>query len=168
MRTSAAVQIRDLTREFVRQGHSVYVLVPAINQNERWILDSVDGAQVLRLKSPRTRDIGYVRRTLAEFWMPFAMLQNFRKCPLAGEDWDSVVWYAPSIFHGPFVSWLKKRHHLRSYLIVRDIFPVVTRSVLLLVHGLVHVCTQPVRRFLFRGPWIVNVVGSRREDLNVW
>ncbi len=55
--------------------------------------------------------------------MPFAMLRNFRKSPLAKEHLDGVVWYSPSIFHGPFVSALKRSSGCRSYLIIRDIFP---------------------------------------------
>ena len=156
MRTSYAVQIRDLTREFVRQGHSVCVFLPGTNQDDRWILDSVDGAQVLRLKAPRTKDVGYVRRTLAEFWMPFAMLRNFRKCPLAGEDWDGVVWYAPSIFHGPFVSWLKKGHHLRSYLIIRDIFPEWAVDMGIMNRGFIYRFFDAVARYQYS---VADVIG---------
>jgi glycosyltransferase involved in cell wall biosynthesis len=123
LRSSGAVQLRDLSREFVRQGHSLCVLLSASDQREPWKLEDFDGAQLLRLKAPRTKDIGYVRRTLAELVMPFAMLRNLRKSPLAEEQWDGVVWYAPSIFHGPLVSALKKSSACNSYLIIRDIFP---------------------------------------------
>ena len=104
LRTSGAVQLRDLSREFARQGHSLTVLLPAPDQHEPWRLEMFDGAQVLTLKAPRTKDINYVRRTLAEFAMPFAMLRQLRKSPLANERWDGVIWYAPSIFHGPLAS----------------------------------------------------------------
>jgi glycosyltransferase involved in cell wall biosynthesis len=123
LRTSGAVQMRDLSRELARQGHSLCVLLPAPDQREPWTLEYFDGAQVLRLKAPRTKDIGYVRRTWAELAMPFAMLHNLRKSPLAKERWDGVVWYAPSIFHGPLVSALKKSSRCKGYLIIRDIFP---------------------------------------------
>jgi glycosyltransferase involved in cell wall biosynthesis len=99
------------------------MLLPSSDQREPWKLEDFDGAQVMRLRAPQTKDIGYVRRTLAELVMPFAMLRNFRKSPLAKERWDAVVWYAPSIFHGPLVSALKKSSHCKSYLIIRDIFP---------------------------------------------
>ena len=107
-RTSGAVQLRDLSREFARQGHALTVLLPATDQTESWKLENADGVQILRLKAPRTKDIGYVRRTLAEFAMPFAMLRQLRKSPFANERWDGVVWYAPSIFHGPLASVLKR------------------------------------------------------------
>lgn len=123
LRTSGAVQLRDLSREFVRQGHSLTVMLPSASLDQAWALEEMDGVQVLRLKAPRTKDIGYVQRTLGELMMPFSMLKNFRKSPLADTRWDGVVWYAPSIFFGPVAGALKKASGCRSYLIIRDIFP---------------------------------------------
>jgi glycosyltransferase involved in cell wall biosynthesis len=121
--TSGAVQLRDLSREFVRQGHALTVLLPSPHQKSPWVLEQMDGVHVLRLKALATKDVGYVRRTLGELVMPFAMLRNFRKSPLATEKFDGVVWYAPSIFHGPFASAIKKNSSCKGYLIIRDIFP---------------------------------------------
>jgi glycosyltransferase involved in cell wall biosynthesis len=123
LRTSGAVQLRDLSREFVRQGHSLTVMLPTPGMKEPWALEDFDGVQVLRLRAPRTKDINYVQRTLGEFVMPFAMLRNLRKSPLAEDGWDGVVWYAPSIFFGPIAKALKSASGCRSYLIIRDIFP---------------------------------------------
>lgn len=123
LRTSGAVQLRDLSREFVRQGHSLTVLLPSADLDRPWLIEDMDGVQVLRLRAPRTKDVNYVRRTIGEFVMPFSMQRNLSKSPLANEKWDSVVWYAPSIFHGPLVSALKRQSHCRGYLIIRDIFP---------------------------------------------
>jgi glycosyltransferase involved in cell wall biosynthesis len=122
-RSSGAVQLRDLAREFARQGHILTVLLPSANQNDPWQVDNFDGVAVLRLKAPRTKDISYILRTINEFIMPFAMLWQLRKSPFANEKWDGVVSYAPSIFHGPLVKYLKQLSGCKSYLILRDIFP---------------------------------------------
>ena len=61
----------------------------------------MNGVEVLRLKTPQTKDVGYARRTLAEFLMPFAMLLSLRKSPLANVQWQGVIWYAPTLFLGP-------------------------------------------------------------------
>ena len=58
LRTSGAVQLRDLSREFVRQGHSLCVLLPAPDQREPWALEEVEGAQVLRLKALEPKILG--------------------------------------------------------------------------------------------------------------
>ncbi len=123
LRTSGAVQLRDLSREFVRQGHALTVLLPDPDMTAPWMLEDYHGVQVMRLKAPRTKDIGFIRRAIGEWYMPFAMKKNLRKSPLAGDKWDGVVWYSPSIFHGPLVKSLKRQGGGKGYLIIRDIFP---------------------------------------------
>jgi glycosyltransferase involved in cell wall biosynthesis len=124
LRYSAAVQMRDLAQEFLAQGHEPVVLTPDPTLPSSWELEIVDGIQVLRLRALRTRDVDYVRRTIGEFVLPWAMLHGFRASPLAGTQWDAIVWYSPSIFFGPLVRALKRSSPgSRSYLILRDIFP---------------------------------------------
>lgn len=123
LRTSAATQLRDLAAEFITQGHHPTVLIPTPGLQSTWSLDDVAGVEVLRVRSPRTKDVGYVRRTLTELYMPFAVLRGLRLSTLSQVRWDGVAWYSPSIFHGPLVSALKRGSSCRSYLILRDIFP---------------------------------------------
>ena len=164
LRTSGAVQIRDLTREFVRQGHSLCVLLPSSNQKEAWKLEEFDGAQVMRLRAPQIKDIGYVRRTLAEFVMPFAMLRNLRKSPLARELWGGVVWYAPSIFHGPLVSMLKESSSCKSYLIIRDIFPEWAVDMGLMRRGFIYRFFDAVAQYQYSVADVIGIQtnGNRR------
>jgi glycosyltransferase involved in cell wall biosynthesis len=164
LRSSGAVQLRDLSREFARQGHSVCVLLPASDQIEPWKLEAFDGVQVLRLKAPRTKDIGYLRRTLAELVMPFAMLRNMRKSPLLMERWDGVVWYAPSIFHGPLVRTLKRSSAGKSYLIIRDIFPEWAVDMGLMGRGLPYRFFDAVARYQYSVADVIGIQtpGNRR------
>lgn len=123
LRTSGAVQLRDLSREFLNQGHEITVILPSAEIEHSWLLEDIEGIRVLRLRAPKTKDIGYVRRTFAEFFMPFCMKRNLNKSSVAKERWDGVVWYSPSIFHGPLIRSIKLASNCRSYLIIRDIFP---------------------------------------------
>lgn len=123
LRNSGAVQLRDLAREFVRQGHELTVLLPSDDTKGVSFSSELGGVRVARLQAPKTKDIGYVRRTLAELIMPFAMRRQLVKSSLATENWDGVIWYAPSIFHGPLANYLKRKSRCRGYLIIRDIFP---------------------------------------------
>ena len=156
LRTSGAVQLRDLTREFARQGHALTVLLPSPDQQEPWLLEKLDGIQVLRLKAPRTKEIGYIRRTLAELIMPFAMLRQLRKSPLASECWEGVVWYAPSIFHGPLARTLKKSSNCKGYLIIRDIFPEWAVDMGLMGRGLPYLFFDLVARYQYS---VADVIG---------
>jgi len=123
LRTSGAVQIRDLSRAFVKQGHDITVILPSTEIDCPWTLTDMEGVRVLRLRALKTKDVSYIWRTLAEFLMPFFMHRNLHKSPLAKERWDGVVWYSPSIFHGPLVRAIKLASNCKSYLIIRDIFP---------------------------------------------
>lgn len=156
LRTSGAVQLRDLSREMVRQGHQVTVLLPVAELDFRWQLDYWEGVRVLRLSSPKTKDIGYVRRTMNEFLMPFAMRRQLSRSPLAKERFDGVVWYSPSIFHGPLVYTLKRQSHCRSYLILRDIFPDWAVDMGLLGRGFAYRLFGAVARYQYS---VADVIG---------
>jgi glycosyltransferase involved in cell wall biosynthesis len=156
LRTSGAVQLRDLSREFARQGHALTVMLPTAGLITPWLLEDFDGVQVLRLRSPKTKDINYVSRTVNEFLMPFAMLRNLRKSPLAKERWDGVVWYAPSIFHGPLANALKKASGCKGYLIIRDIFPEWAADMGLMGRGLPYKFFTAVANYQY---WVADVIG---------
>lgn len=156
LRTSGAVQLRDLSREFVRQGFNLTVLLPAPDLNEGYKEEAIDGVKVLRLKAPRTKDVGYIRRTIAELVMPFSMLRQLRRSPLARERWDGVAWYSPSIFHGPLVKALKDASSCRSYLIIRDIFPEWALDMGLMDRGLPYRFFDAVARYQYS---VADVIG---------
>ncbi|TLU82014.1 MAG: glycosyltransferase family 4 protein [Chlorobium sp.] len=156
MRSSGAVQLRDLSKEFLRQGFLTTVLVPSAELDVPWLLEEMNGVQVLRLKAPQTKDIGYVRRTACELLMPFMMLRNLQKSPLAKESWDGVVWYSPTIFLGPIVNVLKKASKCRSYLIIRDIFPEWAVDMGLLSRGLAYRFFKVVESYQYS---VADVIG---------
>lgn len=156
LRSSGAVQLRDLSREFARQGHQLTVMLPAPGQHEPWRQEDYFGVQVLRLRAPRTKDIGYVRRTLAEAWMPFAMRRNLQRSPWADTQWDGVIWYAPSIFHGPLARALKQASRCRSYLIIRDIFPEWAVDMGLMGRGLPYRVFSAIARYQYS---VADVIG---------
>lgn len=156
MRTSGAVQLRDLSLEFVRQGYEVTVMIPASDLADDWQIESFKGVQIVRLKAPKTKDIDYVRRTIGEFLMPFAMLRNLRKSPLATLRWDGVVWYSPTIFLGPMAKALKKSSACRSYLIIRDIFPQWAVDMGLMGRGLPYLFFKAIEKFQYS---VADVIG---------
>ena len=160
MRTSAAVQLRDLSQELVRQGHNLTVMIPSSDLKQPWLLDDMNGVQVLRLKAPRTKDIGYVQRTINEFLLPFMMLRNLRKSPLANVRWDGVVWYSPTIFLGPLANALKTASACRSYLIIRDIFPEWAVDMGLMGRGLPYRFFKAIERYQYS---VADVIGVQTQ-----
>src|SRR3954462_1490842 len=123
LRTSAAVQLRDLAQQLAALGHRPVMIVPSPRSNQRWLVERVDGIEVLRVAAPPTRARSFVRRALAEMWLPFAMYRNIRNSPLRQANWDIISWYSPPIFFGPLIWKLRRNSGARTYLILRDIFP---------------------------------------------
>jgi glycosyltransferase involved in cell wall biosynthesis len=138
MRTSGAVQMRDLAEEFASQGHEVTVIVPSMGRSKRWAVETSGGVQVLRLAALPTKDTGYFRRTINETLLSFAMWLGLRKSPLRSCRWEAAVWYSPSIFLAPLVGSLRRSTNCRSYLILRDIFPEWAVDMGLLRRGLAY------------------------------
>lgn len=123
MRSSAAVQLRDLARALAADGHAVTVMIPATSAGARFGEESDGAVEVLRLPAWRAKDVSWLRRTLAEFALPHLMWRALRRSGRAHDRFDAVVWYSPSIFLTPLIVRLKRANGARAYLIVRDLFP---------------------------------------------
>jgi glycosyltransferase involved in cell wall biosynthesis len=157
LRNSGAIQIKDLSSELVTQGHEVVVINPSSEINSPYLLESMDKVQVLRLKAPKIRNISYIRRVIAEFFMSFIMIHHFKKSSLVDNKFDGVITYAPSIFLGPIANMLKRRGKCKNYLIIRDIFPQWAVDVGLLSNTrLPYFFLKGVERYLYS---TANVIG---------
>lgn len=148
-RTSAALQLKDLAVEFLRQGITPTVItldsgVPGFSE-----LTELDGIRVMRLKTLEHKNIGKVRRAVAEILIPFFMIRNFKKSALKNVKWDAVIWYSPTIFLGPFVYYLKRKNACPSYLILRDIFPAWALDLGLIRKGPVYYFFRMFERFQY-------------------
>lgn len=156
LRSSGAVQMRDLSMEFARQGHEVTVIVASPQQIERCQIEFSQGVQILRLKTPCIKNIGYIRRSLAELLMPFFMMRNYSGSCLSSVTWDAIAWYSPSIFFGPFVQKLSAKSKCPSYLIIRDIFPEWAVDMGLMRKGIPYLFFKAVAHYQYS---VANVIG---------
>jgi glycosyltransferase involved in cell wall biosynthesis len=148
-RTSAALQLKDLALEFLRQGITPTVIVSDSEMQGPGDITELDGIIVLRLKTPKHKNIARTRRAMAEILMPFFMIRNFRKSTLRSAQWDAVIWYSPTIFLGPFIYYLKKQNACPSYLILRDIFPAWALDLGLIRKGLAYYFFRVFERFQY-------------------
>lgn len=150
LRSSAAVQMLDLSRELASQGHSVHIVVASPEIASPWQLDFINGCHLLRIKTLHAKDKGRFIRALAESMMPFMMWWRWRQCPWSQLKWDGVVWYSPTIFLGMMVHLLRRSANTPSYLILRDIFPEWAADMQILRRGLVFKYFQFIARFQYR------------------
>ncbi len=182
-RISGALQMRDLARELLAQQHQPTVIVASPDLQTPWKLEHIDDVEVLRVKTPQTKDVGLIRRALAECWLPFAMLRGLRSSPLADVQWQGVVWYSPTIFFGPMVRAIKRRCGCRGYLILRDLFPDWAVDAGVMRKGLAYRFFKWVERYQYASADVIGVQtpanvplvekdarrgGAKVEVLNNW
>ena len=123
LRSSGAVQLRDLAKALGQQQHDVTVIVASPEIEQIYQIEHVLGVRVARLKTCKAKEGSYFKRAIAEFLMPFLMGRALKLSGLEAEHWDAVVWYSPTIFLGALIQKFKSKNKCSSYLIVRDIFP---------------------------------------------
>jgi len=157
MRTSAAVHMHDLAMEFCKQGMQVTILIPYSGQLTNLDLHLPKGLNVLRLKTFRTKDIGYFRRTIAEFLMPYLVFYQFKKSPSFSNEFDGIVWYSPTIFFGPLIRRLKKKFNCKSYLILRDLVLDWALDLGLMKKGLAYFALKQVEYFQYHSADVIGV-----------
>lgn len=168
-RSSAAIQIEDLAREFSLLGHKVIVVTPSAGQKQRWVADVADGITVLRLSAPKTKNISKVRRAFSEALLPFFMIWGFIKSPYFSLRLDGLIWYSPTIFFGPFVHFLKKKNHCKGYLILRDLFPDIAVDLGILKRGLIYNFFKYVEFYQYSLADVIGVQSSSNlEYLKDW
>lgn len=157
-RISGALQMRDLALALAAQGHRPLVLVPTHAHAASPGLEESDGVQVLRVRAPRTKDVPYWRRTLAELLLPWLLLRGLRASAMRDERWDGLVWYSPTIFLGPLARAIKRTQGCPAYLIVRDLFPdwAVDAGVMR-KDGLAYRFFKAVERFQYRQADVIGV-----------
>jgi len=148
-RISAALQLRDLALEFLKQGITATVVTTEPGMLVPSSLEELDGIRVLRLRTPKHRGVSYMRRALAEIMIPFFLIKNFRKSVLKNHQWDAVIWYSPTIFLGPFIFYLKKKCFCPSYLILRDIFPAWALDLGLIKKGFAYYVFRIFEKFQY-------------------
>ena len=74
-RSSAAIQIKDLAESLALLNFTTTVIVPAgMSQKKSWDIVCSNQVQILRLRAPATKDVGFIRRTINELMMPFFMM----------------------------------------------------------------------------------------------
>jgi glycosyltransferase involved in cell wall biosynthesis len=111
-----------LSQELRQRGHEVTILTISDKITGYCEFANEAGVRVVRVRSPKMKNIGLVRRAIQE--LTLSRLVWFR-ARAAIESWraDLLAFYSPTIFWGPLVRRLKHLWGCRTVLILRDIFP---------------------------------------------
>tara|TARA_B100001063_G_scaffold67606_1_gene61519 strand:- start:149 stop:1333 length:1185 start_codon:yes stop_codon:yes gene_type:complete len=121
--SSASIQLKDLTDQFLKDGHDVTVFTTSSEDHADNFLELNKDLRIFRIKNPQTKNINFIRRAFSELLIPITSIISFYKSPCSTEAFDGIIWYSPSIFFGIPIYLIKKKIGCKSYLILRDIFP---------------------------------------------
>lgn len=183
LRTSAALQMSDLAREFVHQGCEVFLITPTEGLTSPCSIEIENGLNILRLNCNKLITSNLLRRTISEITLPFLMIMGLKKSSLHIVKFDLLVWYSPTIFFGPLISYIKNRSNCKTYLILRDIFPEWARDLGLINRGFIYyffklvanfqyavadtIGVQTISNINYFQNWI-KLIGKKIEVLNNW
>lgn len=116
----------DLIDEFVRNGNKVTV-VSAASGNQPSTLVVEEGIEVLWVKTQKIFNVHPILKGIATVRIPYQLKRGINKF-LGNRSFDLVITPTPPITFVDVVSWLKKKSPIKSYLILRDIFPQNARD----------------------------------------
>jgi len=114
--------LHELALEFTARGYKVIVVTPGCwQQDNKVVIDNIDGIEVWRFKSKPTRGVGKVKRAINESMLSLRAYFALKKM-INEQQFDLCVNYSPTIFFGP-LAWYLKNKGAYVYLILRDFFP---------------------------------------------
>jgi glycosyltransferase involved in cell wall biosynthesis len=117
-----AKMMHELACELKIQGHDITVVTPSSRLSTKISIDTIDGITVCRFKSGEIKNVTKIKRAINETLLSYYAWKNL-KTYFEEHAHDLVIYYSPTIFWGGLVSRLKKLWNVKSYLILRDLFP---------------------------------------------
>lgn len=118
----ASTMMHQLAYEFLTNNHDVTVISPSSELSQNYVREKIDGIDVYKFKSGKIKKTSRVKRAINESLLSVRAWFSLRNFFLENKH-DYIIYYSPSIFFGPLVWKLKKIWKVKSFLILRDIFP---------------------------------------------
>ena len=113
----------DLLREFIKSGHSVYILSPVeqMNKTENPIIQE-SGAKIVKVKTGRIQKTNIIEKGINTILIEPRFRRAIKKY-FKDIKFDLVLYPTPPITFTNVVKYVKKRDSAKSYLMLKDIFP---------------------------------------------
>ena len=118
----AAKMMHELACEYIKQGHEVTVVTPNPKLKTKYEIKYLDDVQIVYFKSGEIKNVNKIKRAINETMLSCNAWNNCNEF-FKNNSHDLIVYYSPSIFWGLLVNKLKKLWNVKSYLILRDLFP---------------------------------------------
>lgn len=113
----------DLLREFVKNGHEVYVISPSEKrENKPTHVVKEDHATILRLQIGNTQKTNIIEKGISTLLIEPQFKAGIMKY-FSDVKFDLVLYSTPPITLVSAVEYVKKRDGAKTYLLLKDIFP---------------------------------------------
>ena len=132
---SGAFMLKALAEELQRKGNKVTVITFSSSIKYQYDKTIINGVKIIRIK---IQDPGFnrIKRSLIELSYS-RLIKEFLK-QASEKKYSAVIYYSPSIFFGSAVKFIKKKWSIKSYLIMRDLFPDWTVKIGIMKKGLIY------------------------------
>lgn len=113
----------DLLREFVKNGHEVFVISPSEKrENKPTHVVKEDHATILRLQIGNTQKTNIIEKGISTLLIEPQFKAGIKKY-FSNVTFDLVLYSTPPITLVSAVEYVKKRDGAKTYLLLKDIFP---------------------------------------------
>ena len=119
---AGAIMINELASEFILRGNDVTVLTPSHLIKQQFKISIINKIKIVEFRSGKLKNVSKFKRAINELLLSFKSI-FFLKNWFKKNKHDYIVYYSPSIFFGPLIKYLKNLWDVKSYLILRDVFP---------------------------------------------
>lgn len=113
----------DLLREFVKNGHQVYVISPVERRRGKGTkIVREKSASILKLKIGNIQKTNLIEKGISTIMVESVFIAGIKKY-FADVKFDLLLYSTPPITFQRAVEYVKKRDRARTYLLLKDIFP---------------------------------------------
>jgi glycosyltransferase involved in cell wall biosynthesis len=114
---------QDLLREFVKQGHQVFVVSPIEKRNKSCTeLMQIDSTSILKVRTGNVTKSNLIEKGIATLLLETQFVRAIRKY-FSNIQFDLALYSTPPVTFAKVIRFIIKRDRAISYLMLKDIFP---------------------------------------------
>lgn len=113
----------DLLREFVKNGHKIYMISPVERRNKiKTFVIKDTQTTILKLKIGNVQKTNMMEKGISTIMIQPIFIYGIQKF-FSNVTFDLILYTTPPITFFNVVKYVKKRDHAYTYLLLKDIFP---------------------------------------------
>lgn len=113
----------DLMRKFRDEGHNVIIVSPIERRfGKPSSVEELNGVTILKVRTLNLQKTNFIEKGIGTVLLEYQYKQAFKQF-LSNEKIDLILYSTPPITLTSVISYIKRKHSAKSYLLLKDIFP---------------------------------------------